>query len=333
MKAAYIQSTGPADATIQYGDLPKPQPTDSQVLVRTGAVAVNPIDTYLRNGANYWELPRPFIIGCDLAGTVEAAGPQAKRFKPGDRVWGSNQGLLGRQGTFAEYCAVDEQWLYPTPANIGDEEAAACALVGITAHLGLFREAKLKAGETIFVNGGSGGVGSMVVQMAKIAGANVLSTAGSIEKVAALKQIGADVALNYKTDDLAAAVKSFAPGGINVYWETVREPDFDKIVSYLAERGRIVLMAGRDARPPFPVGPFYVKGCSLYGFVMFKATADKQRACADEINRWLAAGKLKANISRVLSLSEAAAAHKLQEENTLQKAGTLSGKIVLKVAS
>jgi NADPH2:quinone reductase len=333
MKAAYIQSTGPADATIQYGDLPKPQPTGSQVLVRTGAVAVNPIDTYLRNGANYWELPRPFIIGCDLAGTVEAAGPQAKRFKPGDRVWGSNQGLLGRQGTFAEYCAVDEQWLYPTPANIGDEEAAACALVGITAHLGLFREAKLKAGETIFVNGGSGGVGSMVVQMAKIAGANVLSTAGSTEKVAALKQIGADVALNYKTDDLAAAVKSFAPGGINVYWETVREPDFDKIVSYLAERGRIVLMAGRDARPPFPVGPFYVKGCSLYGFVMFKATADEQRACADEINRWLAAGKLKANISRVLSLSEAAAAHKLQEENTLQKAGTLSGKIVLKVAS
>jgi NADPH2:quinone reductase len=141
------------------------------------------------------------------------------------------------------------------------------------------------------------------------------------------------VALNYKTDDLAAAVKSFAPGGINVYWETVREPDFDKIVSYLAERGRIVLMAGRDARPPFPVGPFYVKGCSLYGFVMFKATADEQRACADEINRWLAAGKLKANISRVFSLSEAAAAHKLQEENTLQKAGTLSGKIVLKVAS
>src|SRR5262245_34317115 len=332
MKAAYIDRTGPAEATIQHGDLPKPQPIGSQVLVRTGAVAVNPIDTYLRNGANYWELPKPFIIGCDCAGTVEAVGPQVRRFQPDDRVWGSNQGLLGRQGTFAEYCAVDEQWLYPTPANVSDEEAAACALVGITAHLGLFREAMLKEGETIFVNGGSGGVGSMVVQMAKIAGAKVLSTAGSADKVAALKKLGADATVNYKTDDVAAAVKSFAPSGVNVYWETVREPDFDKIVSFLGERGRIVLMAGRDARPPFPVGPFYVKGCSLYGFVMFKATADEQKACADDINRWLAAGKLKANISRVLPLREAAAAHKLQEENTLQKAGTLSGKIVLKVA-
>jgi len=330
MKAAYIEATGAAESTIKYGELPQPRPTGTQVLVKTGAVAVNPIDTYLRNGANYWELPKPFIIGCDLAGTIEAVGPQVKRFKVGDRVWGSNQGLMGRQGTFAEYCAVEEQWLYPTPANVKDEDAAACALVGITAHLGLFREAKLKAGESIFVNGGSGGVGSLVVQMAKIVGAKVLATAGSAEKVAALKKLGADVAVNYKTDDLAAAVKSFAPTGVNVYWETVREPDFDKIVSYLGERGRVVLMAGRDARPPFPVGPFYVKGCSLHGFVMFKATADEQRACADDIDRWLAEGQLKANISRVLPLAEAASAHKLQEENTLQKAGTLGGKIVLK---
>ena len=330
MKAAYIEATGPAESTIRYGDVPKPQATGSQALVKVGAVAVNPIDTYLRNGANYWELPKPFIIGCDLAGTVEATGPHARRFKVGDRVWGSNQGLMGRQGTFAEYCAVDEHWLYPTPAPVTDEEAAACALVGITAHLGLFREAKLEVGETIFVNGGSGGVGSMVVQMAKIAGARVLATAGSADKVAALKKLGVDVAMNYKTDDIAAAVKSFATGGVNVYWETVREPDFDKIVSYLGERGRIILMAGRDARPPFPVGPFYVKGCSLHGFVVFKATAEEQRACADDINHWLTAGKLKAHISRVLPLAQAAAAHKLQEENTLQTAGTLAGKIVLK---
>jgi NADPH2:quinone reductase len=89
-------------------------------------------------------------------------------------------------------------------------------------------------------------------------------------------------------------------------------------------------MAGRDARPAFPVGPFYVKGSSLHGFVMFKATALEQRACADSINQWMLAGKLKAHISRVLPLADAAAAHKLQEENTLQKAGTLGGKIVLK---
>src|SRR3954471_22782252 len=186
MKAAYIEATGPAEATIQYGDLPKPQPAAGQVLVRVGAVAVNPIDTYLRNGANYWQLPKPFIIGCDLAGTAEAVGPGVTRFKAGDRVWGSNQGLLGRQGTFAEYAAVDEHWLYPTPPNVTDEQAAACALVGITAHLGLNRAA-LKSGETLFVNGGSGGVGSTVVQMAKAIGAKVATVGGSNEKVAQCK--------------------------------------------------------------------------------------------------------------------------------------------------
>jgi NADPH2:quinone reductase len=329
MKAAYIESPGPADS-IKFGDLPDPQLAGTQVLVKVGAVSVNPIDTYLRSGANYWPLPKPFIIGCDLAGTVTAVGPGARRFKVGDRVWGSNQGLMGRQGTFAEYCGPEEQWLYPTPASVSDEQAAACALVGITAHLGLFRETQLQAGETIFVNGGTGGVGSVVVQMAKAAGARVLATAGSPEKVAALKQLGADAAVNYKTDDIAAAVKEFAPTGVNVYWETVREPDFDKIVSYLAERGRVILMAGRDARPAFPVGPFYVKGCSLRGFVMFKATPGEQRTAADDINRWLSSGKLKANIGRTLPLSQSAAAHKLQEENTLQKACTLAGKIVLK---
>ena len=170
----------------------------------------------------------------------------------------------------------------------------------------------------------------MVVQMSKALGARVVTTAGSDEKLERCRALGADCAINYKTDDIAAAVKAFAPSGVNVYWETVREPDFDRIVACLAERGRMILMAGRDARPPFPVGPFYVKGCSLHGFVMFKATPAEQRAAADDINRWLASGRLKANISRVLPLSEAATAHTLQEANTLQKAGTLGGKIVLK---
>src|SRR5205823_912407 len=106
MKAAYINQTGPAESII-YGDLPKPQPTASQALVKVAAVAVNPIDTYIRAGTAPMPLKFPFIIGCDLAGTVEAVGSDVKRFKVGDRVFGSNQGLLGRQGTFAEYAAVD----------------------------------------------------------------------------------------------------------------------------------------------------------------------------------------------------------------------------------
>lgn len=329
MKAAYIKQTGPPENII-VGELPDPQASGNQVLVRVEAVDVNPIDTYVRSGMVAMPLPIPYIIGCDLAGTVEAVGSQVTRFKPGDRVWGSNQGLLGRQGTFAELAAVEESWLYPTPEGASSETLAALALVGITAHLGVVGHAKLRAGEILFVNGGSGGVGSSVVQMAKALGARVITTAGSPEKVALCRELGADDIIDYKQEDVAARIKEIAPQGINVWWETLREPDFDKAVGVLAPRGRMVIMAGREARPPFPVGPFYVKGCSLFGFAMFNASADEQRAAANDINAWVAAGKLKANIDRVLPLAEAAAAHRLQEENTIGKAGTLTGKIVLK---
>jgi NADPH2:quinone reductase len=329
MKAAYIHQPGPPESIV-VGELPKPTPTENQVLVKVAATAVNPIDTYIRSGAVAMPLPKPFIVGCDLAGVVEATGPDANRFKAGDRVWGSCQGILGRQGTFAEYAAVDESFLYPIPEGVSDETAAACALVSLTAHLGLVRDASLKAGETLFVNGGTGGVGSMVVQMAQALGARVVTTAGSEEKLAKARAFGANLAINYKTDDVPARVKEFAPDGINVWWETLREPDFDRTVSLLAPRGRMILMAGRDARPPFPVGPFYVKGCHLYGFAMFNATTDELRAAADDVNRWLAAGKLKPCIDRVLPLAETATAHRLQEESTIGKRGTLAGKIVVR---
>jgi NADPH:quinone reductase len=268
------------------------------VLVRVAAAALNPVETYIRSGTIKMDIPLPFVVGCDLAGVVEKVSPGAQRFKVGTRVWGSNQGLLGRQGTFAEYAAVDEDWLYPTPAGVSDEIAAACALVGITAHLGLLRDAKLQAGETLFVNGGTGGVGSMVVQMSKAIGARVITTAGSDEKLAACRELGADAAINYKTENVAERIKAIAPEGVNVWWETLREPNFDQTVALLAPRGRMVLMAGRDARPQFPVGPFYVKGCQLVGFAMFNATPDEQRAAADDINRWLVEGKLTPRIDR-----------------------------------
>ena len=329
MKAAFINATGPA-SNIQFGELPRPEPRHNQALVRVTAASVNPIDTYIRSGLVPMELPKPFVVGCDLAGVVEVVGADVTRIKPGDRVWGSNQGLLGRQGTFAEFAAVDECFLYPTPAGVSDEQVAALALVGITAHLGLVREAKLKPHETIFVNGGSGGVGSTVIQVAKAIGAKVFACAGSDEKVAACKALGADVAFNYRTQKIGDELKKVAPAGVNVWWETTREPDFEVAVAALAARGRMIVMAGREARPPFPVGPFYVKGCALHGFVMFLATPEEQRHCADDLNRWLVSGALKAKIDRVLPLSEAAQAHQLQEDATIKKSGAIAGKIVLK---
>ncbi len=329
MKAAYYETTGSPDV-IRVGELPTPSPGPREILVRVQAAAVNPIDTYIRAGAVAMPLPKPFIPGCDLAGTVEAVGPDVQRLKVGDRVWGSNQGLLGRQGTFAEYAAVEERWLYKTPLGVSDQEAAAGALTGITAHLGLFRCARLQPGETVFVIGGPGGVGSLVVQMAGAAGARVITTVGSKDKADLCRSWGAEAVLNYKTDDVAAGIKAATQGqGVHVWYETQREPDFVRAVDLLARRGRMIVMAGRQAQPVFPVGPFYVKDLSLYGFAMFNATPEEQWACAEDMNRWLAVKKLHVQVGKVFPLDEAAAAHRLQEENTLQKAGTLSGKIVV----
>jgi NADPH2:quinone reductase len=329
MKAAYINQTGTPEVII-YGDLPTPKPTRRQCLVKVAAVDVNPIDLYVRSGAIPMPLTFPFILGRDLAGTVVEIGTGIRDIMVGDRVWATSQGADGRPGTFAEFAAVDYRWLHRIPEGVSDADAVALSLVGITAQLGLVRNANLKTGEILFVNGGSGGVGSCVVQMAKILGARVITTAGTDEKAAACRDLGADLAINYKTQDVAAAVKAFAPAGVNVWWETLREPDFDRTVSLLAPRGRMIIMAGRDARPPFPVGPFYVKDCSLYGLAMFNASAREQRTAANAINRWLAEGKLRARIDRVLPLAQAAEAHRLQEESTINKSGALAGKLVLK---
>jgi NADPH2:quinone reductase len=330
MKAAFIDAPGPPDA-LRYGDLPTPEPGHGEVRVRVIAAAVNPIDAYIRSGMVAAELPTPFIPGCDLAGTVDAVGPGTSRFRPGDRVWGSNQGLQGRQGTLAEFACVEEGWLYRVPDGVTMRDAAAVALVGITAHLGLFHRTNLKAGETVFVNGGTGGVGAMVVQMAKAAGARVIATVGSPAKAEQVRGLGADVAVNYKTEDVAAAVRAATGGrGVDVWFETQPPADLDRTAELTAPWGRVVVMAGRQARPPFPNGPFYVKGLALYGFAMFNVPAADQRRCGEDIGRWLADGRLRAVIGREFPLAEAAAAHRLQEENTLGKAGTLTGKIVVR---
>jgi len=167
--------------------------------------------------------------------------------------------------------------------------------------------------------------------MAKALRAKVITTAGSEAKLARCRELGADGIINYKTEDVDARLKELAPQGVNVWWETLSDVNFDRAVANLSPRGRMIIMAGRQSRLLFPVGPFYVKGCALHGFAMFNATADEQRTAAEDINRWHAAGQLKANIDRVLSLEETATARRLQEESTTGKSGALTGKIVLKV--
>lgn len=332
MKAACIARTGPPEV-IEVIDLPDPVPGPGEVLVRVRASAVNPIDTYIRSGAVAMPLAFPYVVGCDLAGEVVATGPATTRFQVGDLVWGSNQGLLGRQGTCAELAAVDERWLYPLPEGVAPRDAAAAALVGITAHLGLVTHAGLRGGEAIFVSGGSGGVGSMVVQIARRLGSRVAATASSDEGVRRLAGYGAALVIDRRglaggPAALAERVRGFAAKGVDVYWEALREPDLEAALGLITDGGRIVLMAGRDARPPLPVGPFYVKGARLVGFAMFKAPWYAQQAAAADLNRWLADG-LRAPVAAVLPLAAAAEAHRLQEQATLARTGRLAGKIVI----
>ena len=324
MKAAFIETPGPPES-IRYGDLEEPIPRNDQVLVKVVAVTVNPIDTYIRSGAYPIPLPRPFIIGRDLVAIVKAVGRGVTRFAPGQRVWSNNQGYGGRQGTFAEFVAVDEGLLYPLPDGVNEHEAVAVVHSALTACIGLVREAAIQAGETLLINGGSGNVGSAAVQVARYFGARVIVTAGSTEKIGRCLELGADRAVNYKTEDVAAAIRDFAPQGVDVYWDTTREPDFERSVPLLKHRGRIILMAGLNAHPPFPVGAFYTKDCSMHGFAITNATPEELRDVADQINQLMAAGALRAKVDRVLPLAEAAMAHQLFEEHQAE----LNGKIVL----
>lgn len=327
MKAAFIQQVGPWN-NIQYGNLPKPVINDRQVLVKVIDVVVDPVDTYIRSGQYRLDLPLPYIIGRDMWGVVEAVGNQVKNFKPGDQVWCNNQGIHGRQGTFAEYLSIDENLLYHLPTGVPGLEAVTICHSALTAYVGVVQKAQLKANETIFINGGSGNVGSAIIQLAHALQARVITTAGSEEKMHWCTEIGADRVVNYKTENVEKAIQEFAPQGVDVYWDTTREPNFEKSMASLAFKGRIILMAGLSARPIFPVGPFYAKNASMFGFTITNATSDELEDGAKVINRLLKNKQIKSRIYKTMQLKDAAEAHRLQEGD-----GDLWGKIVLRVAS
>ncbi len=330
MKSAYIQETGDP-GVIQYGELPKPVPQAGEVLIRVGAVSVNPIDIYIRSGMVSMPLRFPYTVGCDVAGTIEVKGRGVRRFNEGDRVWGSNQGLFGRQGTTSEYVVVDEKWLYPTPPTQSDIEAAAGALVGITAYLGLFRFAHVQQGDILFVNGGAGGVGAAVIQQAKAAGAKVIATVGNAQKAVYCQQLGADLVIDYHAPDLDDQIRAFSAsnGGVNVWFETQREPTLDRTIAMMAPRGRIVVIAGRQSQPQFTLGAFYTKDLAILGYAMFNASPDEQRECAVALNNLYVRGGWHPAVGVTFPMSQTALAHQLQQANTLDKQGTLAGKIVI----
>ena len=263
MKAAYIEQTGPPE-NITVGDLPRPEPGPGQVLVKVHAVALNPIDLYIRSGMVAFPLAFPYVIGCDLAGTVEEVGPGCKRFKVGDRVWGSNQGLLGRQGVASEFAAVGEEWLYPTPDPLARSTRPRRWLwSGSRPTWGSSASASSRRARRFMSPAAAGGVGSMVVQMAKAAGARVATSAGSAGTRRALPQPGRRPRAQLQVRRHPRPAPRVRSRGIR---RLVRDParaQPEVSIPLLRKHGRMILMAGRTAKPALPLGAFYPRNCSL----------------------------------------------------------------------
>lgn len=330
MNAAFITRTGDVEV-IRYGKLPRPSPTPGQVLVKVGAAAVNPIDLEIRSGMRSMPLSYPYVIGSDVAGTVVTRGLGVRRFSEGDRVWGSNQGLFGRQGTFAEYVAIDEKWLYPTPQEQSDAEAAAGAMVGISASLGLFHAARVRQGELVFVACASGGVGSAVIQQAKAAGARVIAAAGSRTAQEYCRNLQADLVLDDRSPAFYDQIRAFiAPSdGIDVWIDAQREPTLHHAIEMMARGGRIVLIGEHETQLAIPSKAFRAKNLALLAVSMHNALPDLQRKYALALNARYAYGRWRPHVGMTFSLSQAAEAQQLQETNLLAAQEAVLGKIVV----
>ncbi|HET9981271.1 MAG TPA: NADPH:quinone reductase [Ktedonobacterales bacterium] len=327
MRAAYIERLGSADE-IRYGEFDLPTAGPGQILVRIEALAVNPVDTYIRSGAYHTPLSFPFIIGRDLAGEVVAVGAGVSRYTPGQRVWCNSLGYDGRQGSFAEYVALEQERVYPLPAHVDAVQAVATFHPAATAFLGLFDYVGgTHPGETILVGGGAGNVGSAVTQLAAAMGARVLGTAHGADDVAWLRACGASDVFDYDDPHLEDAVRAVAPDGVNIVWNTSGHDNLEMEVGLLARGGCLVLMAGMKQRPAFPVGPFYTKGARAVGFTITAATSRQLAAAAEAINALLAAGRLTMRIAQTYTLAEAAEAHRLVEGSG--PAGKAKGRVIV----
>jgi NADPH:quinone reductase-like Zn-dependent oxidoreductase len=323
MRAAFIRETGGTDK-IEFGELPVPQPGPTDVLVRMEASEVNHVDLFVRSGAFPTHTPFPFVIGRDLVGTVAAAGPGVAAFSVGDRVWCNSLGHDGRQGAFAEYAVVASERLYPLPPQVDPVEAAPVLHAAATAHIGLVREAGLAAGETVFVEGAGGGVGSAIVQMATAMGGRVIATA-SAEDASWCRSCGADAVFDYHRDDLYDRVHETVPEGVDVWWDNSGRNDFAQCLPLLGFGGRAVIMSGlQGADPILPVGAMYTREATLYGFAISNASVSDLARAARAINHLFSAGRLQARVGATYPLADAAKAHEAME------AGTVRGRIVVR---
>lgn len=321
MKTVVADPTGGPE-NLKYMDLPTPQPGEGEVLVKLQAIGVNFIDVYLRSGL-YKAPERPVRLGNEGAGTIEAAG------KGVTRPIGQRVAYAFARGSYAEYAVVPDSTLIELPAGISFEQGAAIMLQGMTAHYLTHSTFVLKRGHTCLIHAAAGGVGLLLVQIAKIVGARVIGTVSTGEKEQLARDQGADHVIQYTKSDFLEEVKGITQDkGVDVVYDSVGSTTFHKSLDCLHPRGMMVSF-GQSSGPIGEIDPLVLsqKG-SLFltrpNLAHYISDPEELRWRASDLFQWIAEGRLKLRIHRVYPLQEAASAHRdLEGRKT-------TGKLLLK---
>ncbi len=331
MKAIVMHEPGDPDVLVE-ADLPVPgisAPTD--VLVRLKAAGVNPVDTKIRARGPLRPSSSPTVLGCDGAGVVEAVGEAVTRFTPGDAIWFCFGGLGGPTGNYAEYILVDESVAQPMPKSLDFVHAAAAPLVLITAWEALYDRARLKAGQSVLIHGGAGGVGHVAIQLARHTGARVATTVSGPEKAAYVHALGAECAINYRDEDLTEVIMDWTEGkGVDVALDTVGPEVFRRTIPAMSVYGDLVSILdpgpGLDLKEArnrnLRIGLELMLTPQLRGMAdALAAQGSILRSCGDLFDQ----GALELYVAGTFPLSAAAEAHRRLES------GGAKGKLVLTI--
>jgi NADPH2:quinone reductase len=321
MQAIQVTQVGGPEV-LTPTELPVPSPKPNEAVVQIKASGVNFIDVYIREGR--YPTPLPFVDGQEAAGVVTEIGSEVTNLKPGDRV-----AYTSALGSYAEYAAVPASRLVKIPDELDFEQAAAAMLQGMTAHYLLYSSYPLKPGETALIHAAAGGVGLLLVQMAKKIGARVIATAGTPEKAQLARDAGADECIVYTEADFEAETKRLTDGkGVHVVYDGVGKATFDKDLEVLRPRGYLVLFGGSSgAVPPFDLIKLSQKG-SLFitrpTLAHYTLTREELEWRANDVLQAIVSGDLKLRIHKVYPLADAAQAHRdLEGRKT-------TGKLLLK---
>ena len=352
MKAVRLHSFGDA-GVLQYEDAPLPAVGPNDILLQLKGAGLNHLDIWVRSGARGRNIPLPHIPGSDGAGIVAEVGSEVKSVKPGDRVLLSpglscgtcNRCLSGRDnlcreyrvlgtkedGTYAQFVKLPAVNVLPIPEGLDFEQAAAIPLVSLTAWHMLVTLARIQPGETVLIHGAGSGVGSMGIQIAKLVGAHVVTTAGSDEKLEKAKALGADDVINYKKNDFVDEVKRLTEKrGVDVVFEHIGGEVFEKSITILAKGGRLVTCgATSQYNCNVDVRYVYSRHQSIFGSWMGgkHELVDVLKFFSPVVNgRKEPRLRLRPVLDRVFPLSEAAEAHRHIE------ARKNFGKVVLKIS-